>query len=482
MKKKEETRKEEIHPLELIKPRSLKFLSHKLINLVESRLWLKVIVGMFLGIILGLILGPTIGIIDPQVSAIFVEWLALPGTVFLRIIQMIIIPLIFASVIRGIAANNNIQSLKKIGLVVVVYFIFTTIIAISLGIVLVSVIEPGQYISQETIQSSFESTPAGLGQELETPKLQEVPALLGTILTTNPIGSMLHGEMLQIVILSIIFGIALVNMSPKRSRPIIELMGSLQEVCMTIVKWAMILAPIAVFGLMTKVVSQLGIEALIGTSVYVLTVLLGLLLLLLFYLLIVFFVGGIHPKEFLKSAKDVQLLAFSTSSSAAVMPLSIKTAEEKLRVRPSISQFIIPIGTTINMDGTALYQAIAIVFLAQVFGIDLALTALLLLVVTIVGASIGSPGTPGVGMVILAGTLGTLGIPIAGIALIIGVDRLLDMNRTAINVTGDLTACVVLNKIVKLDKSRREEINEQTRLEIHRTEKGVDVIIHEHTA
>jgi Na+/H+-dicarboxylate symporter len=289
---------------------------------------------------------------------------------------------------------------------------------------------------------------------------------------------MISGEMLKVVIFALIFGIALVNMNPKRSRPLIELMGSLQDVCMTIVKWAMLLAPLAVFGLMTKLTSQLGLDALLGTSIYVLTVLLGLGLLLLFYLFIIFIVSGIHPKEFLTSARDVQLLAFSTSSSAAVMPLSIKTAEEKFKVRPSIAQFVVPIGATVNMDGTALYQGIATVFLAQVFGVDLALTALLFLIVTIVGASIGSPATPGVGIVILAVALNAIGIPVAGIALILGVDRILDMCRTSINVTGDLTACILMNKIMKGGKSANEEIDEQTKLEVMRTKIGRDVLIH----
>jgi Na+/H+-dicarboxylate symporter len=166
------------------------------------------------------------------------------------------------------------------------------------------------------------------------------------------------------------------------------------------------------------------------------------------YLVIVFVVSGMTPWRFLKSARDVQLLAFSTSSSAAVMPLTIKTAEERLGVRSSIAQFLVPLGTTVNMDGTALYQGAATVFLAQVFGIDLSLGALVLVVVTTVGASIGSPATPGVGIVILATVLGTVGIPASGIALIIGVDRILDMSRTAINVTGDLTACTVMDRWV----------------------------------
>ena len=183
-------------------------------------------------------------------------------------------------------------------------------------------------------------------------------------------------------------------------------------------------------------------------GIYVGTVLLGLLILMCLYLLIVWFISRRSPWQFLSAVRDVQLLAFSTSSSAAVMPVSIKTAEEKLGVRSSISQFLIPLGATINMDGTALYQGVATIFLAQVFGVDLGVSGLLLVIVTAVGASIGSPGTPGVGIVILATVLDSVGIPLSGIALIIGVDRILDMSRTAVNVTGDLTACTVMDRWV----------------------------------
>lgn len=215
---------------------------------------------------------------------------------------------------------------------------------------------------------------------------------------------------------------------------------------MTVVKVAMRLAPYAVFGLMTQLSSKIGFEALLGMAVYVGTVLLGLATLLGFYLTLVTVAGGRHPGKFLASAREVMLLAFSTSSSAAVLPMSIKTAEDKLQINPSVSQFVIPLGATINMDGTALYQGIAAIFLAQVFGIDLSMSAMLLIIVTTVGASIGAPATPGVGIVILAMVLKSVGIPVEGIALIVGVDRILDMSRTAINVCGDLTASVVISR------------------------------------
>ena len=198
-------------------------------------------------------------------------------------------------------------------------------------------------------------------------------------------------------------------------------------------------------------------------------------------MLIVYAVSRKGPVRFIQSIKDVLLLAFSTSSSAAVMPLSIKTAEEKMGVRPSISQFVIPLGATINMNGTALYQSIAAVFLAQVFGIDLSFGQLLLIMVTVVGASIGTPSTPGVGIVILALILNSVGIPTSGIALIIGVDRILDMSRTAVNVTGDLVTCVVMDRWVGSKKTLDEELAEVKERDRKRRVLGEDVIVNSHT-
>jgi Na+/H+-dicarboxylate symporter len=213
------------------------------------------------------------------------------------------------------------------------------------------------------------------------------------------------------------------------------------------------LAPWAVFGLLAQLTSKIGLQALLGMAVYVGTVLIGLTLLLVMFLAIVGIGGGMRPWKFLSAARDVMLMAFSTSSSAAVMPLSMKTAEERLGVRPSISQFIIPLGATINMNGTALYQGVAAIFLAQVFGVEIGIGGLTLIVLTAVGASIGSPATPGVGIVILSSILVSVGVPPTGVALIMGVDRILDMSRTSLNVSGDLVACVLMDKWLQREES-----------------------------
>jgi len=434
--------------LEILHPRSLKRLSGHLQGMIQGKLWLKIILAMLLGIGVGLALSPETGLISTQLGQTIGSWLAIPGQIFLGLIQMIIVPLVFASIIRGLAASDSMEQLRKIGIRLVVYFIITTTISITIGIGVATIIKPGNYIDTTQIEIPMETEPLDPDTDLQTPGLGSFPEIVTGLLPVNPLGAMVEKQMLQVVLFAVIIGLALVALPPKQSGPLMELLGSLQEVTMTIVRWAMLLAPLAVFGLIAQITIKIGIEVLLGMAIYVGTVLLGLLLLLVVYMVIYAGVAKKSPFGFLGAIREVQLLAFSTSSSAAVMPLSIETAEDKLDVRSSISQFVIPLGTTINMDGTALYQGAATVFLAQVYGVELSIAALLLVVVTTVGASIGSPATPGVGIIILAMVLNSVGIPPSGVALIIGVDRILDMSRTAINVTGDLTAAVVMNKWV----------------------------------
>ena len=423
-------------------------LSHYLADHIQGRLWLKVSIGLVLGTLCGILLGPGFKLVSEQTATLIGNWLALPGQLFLLLIQMIVIPLVFASVIRGLSSGENLEQLKQMGIRVMVYFVTTTTVAISIGIWLATIIKPGRFVDSAMVQKALGQAPLTQLNNTVTamPSLAELPQKLISILPANPLTSLVEGQMLQVVLFAIVFGLAIVLMPRAQAKPLLELLSSLQEVCMTVVKVAMHLAPYAVFGLMTQLSSKIGFEALLGMAVYVGTVLLGLLILLGFYLLLITIIGRRNPVGFLASVREVMLLAFSTSSSAAVLPISIKTAEEKLEIAPSVSQFVIPLGATINMDGTALYQGIAAIFLAQVFGIDLSMSAMLLIIVTTVGASIGAPATPGVGIVILAMVLNAVGIPVAGIALIVGVDRILDMSRTAVNVCGDLTASVVISR------------------------------------
>ncbi|HII01939.1 TPA: dicarboxylate/amino acid:cation symporter [Methanosarcinaceae archaeon] len=436
-------------PVNLRRPPSLKNMSHHLHELIESRLWLKILLGMFLGVAVGLLLGPFGGFVDPGMAEVIGEWIALPGYIFLGLLKMIVIPLVLASIILGVASSESMADLKKTGLSTALYFIVTTAIATCIGLGMALSIRPGQYIGGELLQAAIEGEAPSAAQDMDfSLSLGDLPSKIGGLLPANPLDAMVQGEMLQVVIIAIIVGVALVSLSRRQAAPLIHLLNSVQAICMTVVKWSMALAPIAVFGLLTKFTIMLGIDALVGMAVYVATVLASLGLLMGMNLIIISVLARKNPFDFLSAVRDVLLLAFSTSSSAAVMPVSIKTAEEKLGVRPSISQFVIPLGATVNMNGTALYQGVATVFLAEVFGIHLGLGQLVLVMVMAVAAAIGTPSIPGVGIVILAMILSSVGIPTTGIALIMGVDRILDMTRTSVNVAGDLVTCTVMDRFI----------------------------------
>lgn len=464
-----------LNAIEALYPRSLMHLSGHLRRLVEQRLWLQVVIGMIAGLAVGVLIGPSTGWVPEATGTNIGNWLALPGQLFLASIQMIVIPLVFASIIRGLAAGENMAQLKKLGFATVAYFVFTTAVAAALGLWIADLIQPGIAVGDVMRTAAREAAAAQPGQ-LGTPAWQELPERLIALLPGNPLNSMVQGQMLQVVIFAAVVGVALLSMAPASAKPMLDVLGSLQEVCMTVVRWAMMLAPFAVFGLMARLTSQVGVDALLGMGLYVLTVLLGLLLLLMLYLVVVFVFVRITPVRFLRSMRELLLLAFSTSSSAAVMPLSIRTAEEKFGVRPSISQFVIPLGATINMNGTALYQGAATVFLAQVYGIEIGMTGLALVVIMAVGASIGSPATPGVGIVILSMLLSSIGIPAGGVALIMGVDRILDMCRTAVNVSGDIVACSLMDRWIGSSKTAEEEFVEQQQREELREKTGEDVL------
>lgn len=460
------------YPLDFRRNYSLKNLSNQLHDLLEKKLWLKILVSMGLGVVMGLFLGTSGGYLDPVSVEIIGEWIALPGYIFLGLLKMIVVPLVFASIILGVA-SQSMSALKKTGLLTAAYFIITTAIATSIGIGMALYIHPGQYISGELVESVL-GTQVQAGSDLSfNPSALTLPSLLiGGLLPSNPLGALASGEMLQVVIIAVIIGIALISLNKDQSTPMVSFLTSVQAVCMTVVKWSMSLAPIAVFGLLTKFTMKMGIETLLGMAVYVGTVLVSLLLLMCLNLIIVSLVARYNPFEFLKAIRDVMLLAFSTSSSAAVMPLSIKTAEERLGIRPSISEFVIPLGATANMNGTALYQGVATIFLADVFGINLGPSQLLIVMVMAVAASIGTPSIPGVGIVVLAMILNSVGIPTSGIALIMGVDRILDMSRTTVNVAGDLVTCEVMNRWVGGEV--KEEADEIVKVETKALEEKID--------
>ena len=362
------------------------------------------------------------------------------------------IPLIVASIITGIVSNDK-DSLRKLGGGVLLYFLGTTIVSVSIGTILSQIFRPGRFLHQQSLKEHNEIMAVSTDEPELSFGIETIPDAISNLLPENPLASMVSGEMLSIVIFTIIIGVAVLSLENALLRPVKLLLSAIQEVCMTVVKWSMLLVPIAVFGLMAQLTSSVGLSSLSGLTYYVGVVLLGLLLLVIFYLGLIMLLGKANPMHFLKKIRDVQLLAFSTTSSAAVMPLSLQTAEEELKVDKTISNFIIPIGATVNMDGTALYQTITTLFIAQAYGLEMSLLNIIVVIVTIVAASIGTPAIPGGGVVILASVLGSVGIPAEGIIIIIGVERLLGMFRTAVNVTGDLTACMVFNRLYGIKKT-----------------------------
>jgi len=424
----------------MLKFRPLTTLAVHLESLTKDRLWLQVIIGLFLGAAVGMLLNPSAGLVSENFGAWIANWLELPGQVFMRLVQMVMIPLIFASIISGIVSNSA-DNLKSFGLWLLIYFVFTTTIAILLGLLVALFFKPGEYVL--SLGGLPNSDTAVLPNKDSVNLFDNIPSAISNLIPNNPMESILAGEMLGVVIFTIIIGVAITQLRESTARPLIRFTEAIQKICMIVVSWAMKLVPFAVFGLMGALISRIGIEIFLGLGYYMIVVIVGLLLLMVFYMLIVLFVAKRNPIKFLRLIREPQLLAFSTASSAAVMPLSMKTANEKLKISPNVSDFVIPIGATINMDGTALFQCVTTIFMAQAYGIELTIVNLILITITVVAASIGTPAIPGGGVIILASVLESAGIPIDGLIVIIGIDRILGMFRTTVNVTGDLTASTV---------------------------------------
>jgi len=464
--------------LETIHPRSIKALAGDLGYLIRSRLWAQILSGMALGIVFGLFFSPSAGRISRENAELLASWVSLPGELFLVTIKMVIVPLVIASVIRGIAASGDVAQLRSTGIWLAVYFVGTTLLAIGIGLLLGFLVEPGSYIDPAVGQALSGGNVQVVAESgAGVPEVSELPETIIGLLPQNPFIAIVEGELLQIVILGVVLGVALVSMTPESARPLLDLMGSVQQVSMRVVSIAMTFAPIAVFGLLARAMMQTGPDVLVGVGVYAASVIAALLLLLALYLALVTAVGRRSPIVFLGHVRDAQLLAFSTGSSAATMPISVKTAEEKLKVRPSTAQIVVPIGATMNMGGTACYHGIATIFMAQLFGIDLPPSAVLAVMVTSLGASIGAPAAPGVGIMVLAGVLAAAGIPAAGLTLIIGLDQILERIRCVMNVTGDLVACIVIDRIGMASRTREEELEQEAAFEAERETIAGDVVV-----
>ena len=409
-------------------------------------------------IILGLVLGLIYGVVAAanQWGEFTADWIAPFGTVFLNALKLIAVPLVLASLVTGVASLSDLRKLSRIGGKTIAIYLATTTIAVTLGLLLVNIVKPGAQVPPE-MRMELEQTyaaDASSRQEGALAAQDRGPLqLLVDIVPENAFAAMMNNSnMLQVVFLALFLGIGLVQVSEEHARPLLRVFESLTEVIIRLVDLIMLFAPIGVFALLAGTITSVAgddlgrIVGLIGAlGVYSLTVTLGLgLQMFLVYPTLLRLFSPMRLKTFLIGMAPVQLVAFSTSSSGATLPVTMERAQEKLGVSEEVASFVLPLGATINMDGTALYQAIAAVFIAQALGMDLTLVQQLTIVLTAVLASIGTAAVPGAGIIMLVIILEAIGVPSAGIALILGVDRILDMLRTVTNVTGDVAVATVI--------------------------------------
>jgi len=409
----------------------------------------KIILGMILGVLFGFIMSNFNEVGKQFIS----DWIKPFGTIFINALKLIAIPLILASLIKGISDLKDISKLSKMGGVTITTYIITTVIAVSIGLAIVNVIKPGDSISEETRTELLSAYEDDADEKREVAKVAKNSGPLQPIIDivpSNIINAATDNKnMLQIIFFSILFGISMILIPEKKSKPLKEFFDSLNEVILKIIDIIMNFAPYGVFALLaTLIVEAPKWDLLKSLLLYSITLIIGLLLLILVYIIIVRLLLNKSPNFFIKGILPAQLVAFSTSSSAATLPVTMDRVHNNLNVKKEVSSFVLPIGATINMDGTAVYQAIAAVFIAQTFGLDLSLTAQLGIIVTATLASIGAAAVPSAGIIVLVIVLAQAGIPEAGLALIFAVDRPLDMCRTVVNITGDATVSMLVDKIV----------------------------------
>ncbi|WP_019669677.1 dicarboxylate/amino acid:cation symporter [Eudoraea adriatica] len=426
---------------------------------------------ILIGMIFGLLFGFAMTYIDWG-RGFVQDWINPFGTIFVKLLKLIAIPLILASLIKGISDLKDISKFRNIGLRTIAVYICTTIIAISIGLILVNILKPGDGISDETITKLTETyaSDSGVTSKIEEASRQkEVGPLqfMEDMVPDNAFGALSDNSlMLQVIFFTIFLGIAMLLIGEKRAKPLKKFFDSLNDVVLKMVDLIMLTAPVAVFALLANVVVSSGDpDLLLALLKYAGVVVLGLFLMIVFYCLVVASYTQKNPFWFLKEISPAQLLAFSTSSSAATLPVTMERVEEHIGVDKEVSSFVLPVGATINMDGTSLYQGVAAVFIAQALDFNLSLGGQLTIVLTALLASIGSAAVPGAGMVMLVIVLESIGFPsdklAIGLALIFAVDRPLDMCRTIINVTGDATVSMIVAKSVgKLGKPRIEDWDE----------------------
>jgi Na+/H+-dicarboxylate symporter len=414
---------------------------------------------MHIKILLGIGAGTLVGLLAARLgySGVVLTWFKPLGTVFVNLLKLLAVPLVLVSLVDGVTGLRDLRKLSSMGGRTLLIFLCTTVLAVTLGLVLVNIVRPGDYLSterREDLKARFSTqTDQGFNNAQAfkergplSPLVDMVPDNLFHALSNNT-------SMLQVVFFALFMGVAIMSLPSDQTQSVRDLFGQLNRIVLLMVDYVMAFAPIGVFALIASLIADLAgndpakaLELLGALSVYALTVVLGLaLMLLVVYATLVRVFGGLSPRRFFRVMSPAQLLAFSTSSSNATLPVNLECAE-KLGVREEVRTFVLPLGATVNMDGTSLYQAVATVFIAQAFGTDLTWAQQLTIVLTATLASIGSAGVPGAGMVMLVIVLQSVGLESAGIALVVAVDRILDMMRTVVNVTGDAMTAVLVDR------------------------------------
>ena len=409
-------------------------------------LFIQIIIGMLLGIIWGLVA------VKFNLEKATSDWIKPWGTIFLNLLKVIAVPLIFVSLVKGISSLSNISRLSSMGLKTLALYVVSTLFAITIGLVLVNTIGPGNTFPEEKkieYQEKFGTTIQDKQTAAEKLKDKSPLFFIEDMVPDNIVKAMSdNSKMLQIILFAILFAIAMILLPEKRVKPVRKFIVSLNDIILKLIDMIMATAPIGVFALLAALIVDFSgdVELFTALGLYFITVVIGLfIIILIFYpIFLKIFFKKAKILNFFKAILPVQIVAFTTSSSAATLPVTMKQVKNELGVGKEVANFVLPVGVTINMDGTSCYQAIAAVFIAQVFGIDLTFGQQITIVLTALMASIGSPGVPGGSIVMLIIVLTSVGIPVEGLALILGIDRPLDMLRTVVNVTGDSTVSTIV--------------------------------------
>lgn len=415
-----------------------------------------------------ILIGMTSGLLVGAIAANFggdqyvIDWVKPFGTIFINLLKLIAIPMIVTSLITGITGLGDVSRLSKMGLRTVVTYLLTTVFAIAVGLLVVNLVGPGKRIDEETRSKLVDTYQNDVGAKIDAANTQKEARPLKALVDLVPnnifFASSSNRNMLQVIFTVVLFGIGVLLVPAEKQLPIKTLFDSLNEVVLRIVDMVMMAAPFGVFALLASLVVEIqSFALLLGLIWYSGCVVGGLAIIMFgFYPMLVVCFTGTSYMDFFKGISPAQLLAFSTSSSAATLPVTIERVEDHLGVEKEVTSFVLPVGATVNMDGTSLYQAVAAVFIAQAFGMDLSLNQQLTIVLTATLASIGSAAVPGAGMVMLVIVLGAIGVPEQGLALIFAVDRILDMCRTSVNVTGDAAVCMLVAESLrnKADRGR----------------------------